>query len=263
MTQQTTSATLIPPPAAAKAGVVNVLRLRSDRRFFLLIVIGLVWLGAAFHDPRFYYGLAAWDGIVLIAWAIDLRSLPKPEQLKITRRWKSAAALSVPSDLELVFENASRITLVATVIDNVPTHLRQEAPELALKCRARGEALASYQITPTRRGDAELGAVYVRYQTPLRIAERWAVAHVEQRVCVYPNLEEARQHSVYLVRSRQIEMEKRHARIRGAGREFESLREYQVGDEFLGHLLDRRGPPGQAGDPHISNRAQPDYLARR
>jgi uncharacterized protein (DUF58 family) len=51
-------------------------------------------------------------------------------------------------------------------------------------------------------------------------------------VCVYPNLDEARQHSIYLIRSRQIEMEKRHARIRGAGREFESLREYQVGDEF-------------------------------
>ena len=232
LTQQTTSATLIPPPVTAKAVRRKRFAAAFGQRFFLLIVVGLVWLGAAFHDPRFYYALGAWDGVVLIAWAIDLLSLPKPEQLTITRRWKSAAALSVRNDIELVIENASRITLFATVIDNVPTHLRQEAPELTLKCRARGEALASYQITPTRRGDAELGAVYVRYQTALRIAERWAVSHIEQRVCVYPNLEEARQHSVYLVRSRQIEMEKRHARIRGAGREFESLREYQVGDEF-------------------------------
>src|SRR5438445_4958853 len=66
----------------------------------------------------------------------------------------------------------------------------------------------------------------------MRIAERWALARVEQKVCVYPNLEEARQQSVYLIRSRQIEMEKRHAHIRGAGREFESLREYREGDEF-------------------------------
>lgn len=232
MTQQTTSATLIPPPVAAKAERRKRLAAAFGQRFFLLIVIGLVWLGAAFHDPRFYYALAAWDGIVLIAWAIDLLSLPKPQQLTITRRWSSAAALSVPNKLELVVENASRVTLLATLIDNVPPHLRQEAPEITLKCRARGEATVSYQITPTRRGDAELGAAYVRYQTPLRIAERWAVAHIEQKVCVYPNLEEARQHSVYLVRSRQIEMEKRHARIRGAGREFESLREYQEGDEF-------------------------------
>src|SRR5881394_1178976 len=232
MTDQTTSATLIPPPVTAKAERRKRLGAAFGQRFFVLLAIGLVWLGAAFHDPRFYYALAAWDGIVLIAWAIDLASLPRPRQLAITRRWSSAASLSVPNNVQLLFENASRVTLFATLIDNVPPYLRQEAPELALKCRARGEAIASYQLTATRRGDAELGAVYVRYQTPLRIAERWAVAHLEQKVCVYPNLEEARQHSIYLVRSRQIEMEKRHARIRGAGREFESLREYQQGDEF-------------------------------
>src|SRR5258708_13660117 len=66
----------------------------------------------------------------------------------------------------------------------------------------------------------------------MRLAERWAMARVEQKICVYPNLEEARQQAIYLVRSRQIEMEKRHTRIRGAGREFESLREYREGDEF-------------------------------
>jgi len=49
---------------------------------------------------------------------------------------------------------------------------------------------------------------------------------------VYPNLEDAKRHSVYLLRSRQIELEKRHARMRGVGREFESLREYREGDEY-------------------------------
>lgn len=226
------SATLIPLPATAKLERRKRLGGAFGPRFFLLILVGLVWLGAAFHDPRFYYALAAWDGIVVVAWIIDLFSLPKPSALAMTRRWNSPAALSVPNTIELVLENSSRVALHATVIDNVPPSLRQEAPELSVKCRARGEAKTTYQLTPTRRGDVELGAVYIRYQTPLRIAERWAVAHVEQKVCVYPNLEEARQHSIYLIRSRQIEMEKRHARIRGAGREFESLREYQVGDEF-------------------------------
>jgi uncharacterized protein (DUF58 family) len=37
---------------------------------------------------------------------------------------------------------------------------------------------------------------------------------------------------IYLIRSRQIEMEKRLKRQRGQGREFESLREYRAGDEF-------------------------------
>ncbi len=224
--------TLVPPVRTAKAERRKRLAGAFGPRFFLLIAIGLVWLGAAFHDPRFYYALAAWDLLVVILWGIDLASLPSPKSISITRRWRSAAALSVPSTIELLLENLSRVPIFATIIDNIPPELRTEAPKLDLKCRARNEAVASYQIIPTRRGDIELGAVYVRYQTPMRLAERWATARVEQKVCVYPNLEEARQHSIYLVRSRQIEMEKRHTRIRGAGREFESLREYREGDEF-------------------------------
>ena len=223
---------LVPPAVTAKAEKRKRLAGAFGPRFFLLIVIGLAWLGAAFYDPRFLYALAAWDVFVLIAWSIDLAGLPSPKNLSITRRWSRAAALSVPSTIELLLENSSRVPILAKLIDNVPPELRLTAPELDLMCSGRNEAKISYQIHPTRRGDAELGAVYLRYQTPKRLAERWAIARVEQKVCVYPNLEEARQHSVYLVRSRQIEMEKRHTRIRGAGREFESLREYREGDEF-------------------------------
>ncbi len=66
----------------------------------------------------------------------------------------------------------------------------------------------------------------------MRIAERWAIAPLTQTVRVYPNLEESKQDTIYLIRSRQIAMEKRHQRQRGQGREFESLREYREGDEW-------------------------------
>ena len=65
----------------------------------------------------------------------------------------------------------------------------------------------------------------------LRLAERWGIAPLEQTVRVYPDLQEGRRESLYLVRSRQIALEKRRARRVGAGREFENLRDYQPGDE--------------------------------
>ena len=83
-----------------------------------------------------------------------------------------------------------------------------------------------------QRGDAKLGECYVRYQGALRIAERWVRAEISQTVRIYPNLDEAKRHSIYLLRSRQMAVEKRRARVRGIGREFESLREYQPGDEY-------------------------------
>ena len=83
-----------------------------------------------------------------------------------------------------------------------------------------------------QRGDAKLGPCYVRYQSVFRIAERWVRVSLEQTVRIYPDLDDAKRHSMYLLRSRQIALEKRHTRVRGIGREFESLREYQDGDEY-------------------------------
>jgi uncharacterized protein (DUF58 family) len=74
--------------------------------------------------------------------------------------------------------------------------------------------------------------VYLRYQSWLGLAQRWAVAELAQTVRVLPDLEQARQHALYLIRSRQIEMERRRRRQRGHGREFEGLRDYQKGDDI-------------------------------
>jgi uncharacterized protein (DUF58 family) len=201
-------------------------------RFFMLLFLGLVWLAPAFVDLRFVYALIAWDGLVLLAWLTDLAQLPKPSQLTVRRTWHSPAALSIPSNLELALVNTCGKTVRATLTDTVPLQLRNEPPSVTLKAGGRNEANGAYQICPAQRGDASFGACYVRYQSVLRIAERWVRASVEQNVRIYPNLEEAKRHSIYLLRSRQIAMEKRHARIRGIGREFESLREYQQGDEY-------------------------------
>jgi uncharacterized protein (DUF58 family) len=89
-----------------------------------------------------------------------------------------------------------------------------------------------YAILPNERGDARLGRVFLRYESPWRLAQRWASADLAQTVRVYPNLEESKRQTIYLIRSRQVELEKRLKRQRGLGREFESLREYRQGDDL-------------------------------
>ena len=58
-------------------------------------------------------------------------------------------------------------------------------------------------------------------------------ASIPQRVRVYPAHEQARgDNEFFLMRARQMERQRRQQRLRGGGREFESLREYQPGDEL-------------------------------
>jgi uncharacterized protein (DUF58 family) len=224
--------TLAPAEIEASATRYKRFDVAFGGRFFFLLLLGMVWLIPVFFDRRFVYALLAWDVLSLMAWLADLSQLPKPAQLAIRRTWHSPAALSVVSRLSLTLVNSTGKVVQATLIDTVPNQLSNEPPILTIRAAGRGEGTASYSACPVRRGDARLGDCYMRYQSPLRIAERWVRAPLAQTVRIYPNLEQAKLHSVYLLRSRQIALEKRRSRLRGIGREFESLREYQLGDEY-------------------------------
>jgi uncharacterized protein (DUF58 family) len=191
-----------------------------------------MWLVPAFADKRFVSAMAGWDVLLCLAWLIDLARLPRPERLKVRRTWLTPSALSVESKVKLTVINASDSTIHAKILEDLPHQLRFEPIALEMVAGPHREAEAQYSLLPGFRGQAILGDVYVRYQSPMRIAERWAKVPLAQTIVTYPNLEEAKRHSVFLIRSRQIEMEKRITRFRGAGRAFESLREYRGGDEF-------------------------------
>lgn len=225
-------ATLIPPEAGAPARSYKRIGIAFGDRFFMLLFVGLVWLGPAFFDARFVQAMLAWDALVLVMWFVDLVQMPRPKQLVVRRTWRAPAALSIDSEVALTVENSSRKSVRGKLIDTVPLQLRTEPPTVSIRVRARADESAIYHIRPRERGDAKLGDCYFRYQSVFRIAERWVRAPLEQTVRIYPDLEDAKRHSMYLLRSRQIAMEKRHARVRGIGREFESLREYQEGDEY-------------------------------
>ena len=223
---------MIPDPVESWARPSKWLGFSFGYRFFLFLLLGLLWLGPTFLDHRFVYAMVAWDLLLFAAWAADLLSLPKPHELRIRRGWMAPLALSVSSQARITATNNSKSTLHLQVLDALPPFLRTEPPELEMTVAPRHQAEGEYSIQPRRRGTAAASQLYLRYEGPFRIAQRWAVADLPQPLTIYPNLHEAKRHAVYLVRSRQIALEKRFSRIRGAGRAFESLREYQDGDDF-------------------------------
>jgi uncharacterized protein (DUF58 family) len=223
---------MIPPPAEGNGRPMGRFGFSFGRRFFLFSLIGLVWLVPVFADRRFGFAMIAWDLVLLAAWFADLLSLPRPDKIRIRRSWHAPLALSVDSGATITVTNQSRTTLHLWILDCLPASLRSEPPQLSLSVPAGSAVEGEYLLQPRERGVVNASQVYFRYQGLLRIAERWAVADVPQRLTVYPNLRQAKQTALFLVRSRQTALEKRFSRIRGAGRAFESLREYQDGDDF-------------------------------
>jgi uncharacterized protein (DUF58 family) len=223
---------LVPANVAARAHSAGRMPFAFGRRFFLFLFMGLVWIAPAWREPRFLYAMALWDVIALALWAWDLSRLPKPQQIEVERVWSEPLGLAKAMRVEIELRNASSTPISAKVTDEAPETFCRELPGFEISARGKAAGSGSYPIEPRSRGDARFGDVWLRYTSPFLFAERWAHASVGQTVRVYPNIEEAQKLRIYLIRSRQIELEKRLKRQHGYGREFESLREYREGDEW-------------------------------
>ena len=227
-----TSGSFAPAEVSATARPYKRAGVALGSRGFLLLLLGFAWLAPGLVQPRLLYGILIWDLAVTALWVLDLVRLPRARELQVRRKWCGPAALSVESAVEVGLWNRGRYIIECEVTDDLPPELGVAPAKVTVSAGPGAEGVVHYRIKPARRGVAKVGEIYIRYQSFLRVAERWAVAQLTQSVHIYPDLDEAKRHSIYLIRSRQIELEKRYARIRGLGREFESLREYRRGDEF-------------------------------
>ncbi len=223
---------LVPAEVTSRGRPLGHVPFAFGPRFFVVLLLGFLWLVPAWWAPRLIAAMILWDLTALVAFGLDLARLPKPRDMKVRRSWEHAPSLATQSEVALSIRNFGSTATRCTLVDETPVSFRTAPPSLSLFVAARQLTSVKYGILPRQRGDVRLGKLFLRYQSTWGFAERWAAVDIPQTVRVLPDLEQARQQAFYLIRSRQVEMEKRRRRQRGQGREFESLREYRQGDEM-------------------------------
>ncbi|HMF78515.1 MAG TPA: DUF58 domain-containing protein [Bryobacteraceae bacterium] len=222
---------LTPEPVESAARKRGWLSFGFAPRFFLALGIGLIWLVPVWWSIRFLPLLLVWDALVLAAWCWDLSRLPAPAKLLARRLWTGPITLARSINAAIEIQQSGNWPLQVFATDELSPALYGVVPQFELVLPAAGKARHEYAIVPRKRGDATLGSLFLRYRSAFAFAERWAVAPLLQTVCVFPDITEANQQALYLIRSRQMDMQKRRRRQPGLGREFESLRDYRTGDD--------------------------------
>nr|WP_297424711.1 DUF58 domain-containing protein [uncultured Actinotalea sp.] len=172
----------------------------------------------------------AWGVLVAAVCLVDLALAASPREVALTRSVPRSVRLTETTRSTLVVTNRSGRRLRATLRDAWQpsagaTRNRHEVdvPD--------GEARRVVTpLRPTRRGDRLADRVTIRSYGPLRVAARQASVAVPGRLRVLPEFASRRHLPSRLARLR--EMDGRTAvQIRGAGTEFDSLREYVIGDD--------------------------------
>jgi len=226
--------TLIPAPVKAAAHARRF-GYALTRRALLLLAAGCLLTLPGFLRPNWMWvwAMLAWDAAVVVLAVIDAAMLPTSGAITVERRFENSPVLGETTEFEIEVTQESNQILDVRVSDALHPALAVMPPEGRVRAFPRDAVRVKLECVPNTRGDVRLGKVYLRYRGALKLVERWAVADLEQEIRVYPPMERSPEDTqLYLLRIRQIALQKRRLRLRGLGREFESLREYQLGDEI-------------------------------
>ena len=226
---------LLPKPVSATASASG--RWRSVPGFVLtpralwLVAAGLVFALPAFFSPRLIWIVPAWDALILALALADALRLPPAACIQVQREFLHLPSLGSPAKVRIGILQSARLRLRVRVMDSLHRSLLQTPVYSPLVAWRNDPATLTVECWPQQRGDLELGAIYVRYRSAMGLVERLAQAAPRQTIRVAPSSLISGENSIYMLRARQAELERRRIRRIGLGREFETLREYQPGDE--------------------------------
>jgi uncharacterized protein (DUF58 family) len=172
----------------------------------------------------------ALDATILLAALVDAW-LVRGRRVEVERQIAAIGSVGRANAVSLHVRNRSGRALRGVVSDDPIADATEAGLPSALVLPPHGTAVVRYEVTPTRRGPRDLGAVTVRYAAPLGLVARQERAELGGHIDIYPDVHAAR--ALELLR-RQGRQDARlgSLRVRGGDTEFERLRPYQRGDEI-------------------------------
>ena len=191
--------------AVAVAGVLVVLAVRS------LVTVAVI------------------DGLLLAAIFLDVALAAPVRALRVRRGGDTRVRLGEPATVTTVIENTSARPLRAQLRGAWPPSAQASA-QAGLRLPAGGHGQVAVTVAPARHGDCVSERVTIRSFGPLGLAARQRGQRVPWTVRALPPFHSRRYLPGKLAQLRELDGQHRTVRP-GQGSEFDSLREYVIGDD--------------------------------
>jgi uncharacterized protein (DUF58 family) len=183
-------------------------------------------------------GLVLVEGLLLAGVAADLLLAVPVRAVRVSRRGDTRVRLGESARLTLTVSHGSSRPLRAALRDAWPPSAGASPRRARLAVPPGGSAALDVTLTPVRRGDASSVCVVVRSFGPLGLAARQGRLAGPWTVRALPPFRSRRHLPEKLSRLRELDGQHR-SLLPGQGSEFDSLREYVIGDDV--RSIDWRG----------------------
>lgn len=192
--------------AVAAAAVLVVIAVRSTAAVFVL------------------------DGLLLAAIVADVILAAPVKALRMTRAGDTRVRLGETATVITTIVNTGGRRLNAQVRDAWPPSATASPARQAIRISSGGQARITTTLAPHRHGDCRADRVTVRSFGPMGLAGRQGGRRLDWSVRVLPPFRSRAHLPGKLAQLRELDGQHKAAR-RGQGSEFDSLREYVIGDD--------------------------------
>ena len=173
------------------------------------------------------------NGILLGIALVDAALAPSPAKIPIERT--VPGVLSLGAEGEVAWAIVNPTVARADGLDRRPAGSvasRRHAPCTRAHPSTRAHRRSRTTIRPKRRGHFDIHDLTVRTEGPLGLAARQQTRNLPSVLRVLPPFKSRDEAELRINRARILEVGLRSAQGRGAGTEFDQLREYAPDDEF-------------------------------
>jgi len=203
----------------------------SARGVWVLLGLALLLALASVAGPMLY-AFAAAGALALALVAADAAIGPTSRALRVARLPLPLVALRRTATATYEVENRAGVGVRLGILETPVPILDFAAESVGGTVAPRSVASLELAFTPRERGPAHFGDLYVWVENRIGLLRRRYRVPAGADVRVFPDLSAVEEYGTLAKRSTLLDAGLRRLRLRGAGSEFESLREYQPGDAF-------------------------------
>lgn len=196
-------------------------------------ILFLLVVAAGFNTTQAVIFLLGYNGSMAFLLVIDWLLTVKPDVLRFERIYEHRLSLGAENSIFIRVDNLSGQELDITVKDEPPASFKARPRLLQAKLPANSAVKLRYSLEPPKRGDYRFGNINCRYRSRWGFFRRQCQGSGEHsEIRVYPNILEIRKYQLLTQQGHLLEAGLKVSKIAGLGTDFESLRDYQVDDEY-------------------------------
>lgn len=209
------------------------MRFVFSKLLYALLAVGLVPLSLSWGRPILAWVALAYDLIIISAAVFDAWNSKLSKGISVERHFGSRFAVGAATEVRIEVANRTPRDISLIVKDEYPPQMKLSGVrEARLDVEGQTSATMIYSLRPPKRGQFSFGQIAVRHLSRWRLVWRQIILGEAITVKVYPNMRRAREAELKALGTRSFVAARRKSQWRGEGRDFESLRDYVLGDEM-------------------------------